>query len=217
MAEALTLPSIKRPSCVEIRVQLPSYARGEVSLAAARRIHAHLTQCAGCRAATEGRQLSQRSPSSSLVHSFLLVLETFSIASVILLFLYMGVDTQPLKAAPVSIPVRPGLIAPPNFTFTGKAGAAYYVQLHVSNVAAAEARIQQILWEIPVLKARGPYSSRYYLTATPAQLTAFLRRLAGVGDPSAIQVGRRRWWREDSREAGACSVTLDLLPGESSG
>lgn len=195
-------------SCREIRIRIAAYTQGELSLSSAQQVYAHLSQCDSCRetAGTLGSQQTQTRNLGSLT------LRAGALATVgaALFFLYYGIylpnlSTTPAVAYSHEIPVS-------NTGFAGRAGAAYYVRLHVTDRAAAEETISRILAHTPVLQAKGPYAARYWITATPEQLATLMRRLAATGDPGAVLVENRPWWFEDPSTPNACPVMLDLIP-----
>ena len=95
--------------------------------------------------------------------------------------------------------------------FAGKPGGGYYVRLHVADPPAAEGMIARILEKSQVLQAKGPYSGRYCIRATPKQITALMSHLSEAGDYETVPVTNRPWWFEDPlTDPNACSVMLDL-------
>lgn len=177
------IPSVKL-SCRQVRGQLSAYKQGGLSLPKSQQVYAHLVNCRICRSGSRPLTL----PAG--------VLATLGA----LLFVLGGM-----------YPANPPMVKATSGA-TGPTGMAYYVRLQVMDRTAAERQIGQILSEAPVLKAKGPYAGRYYMTATSEQLGILMGRLRGIGDPGSVTVGSRRWWPGDPLDPQACSVTLDLLP-----
>ena len=194
--------------CKEIRGQWVAYGQGELSLPKTQRVYTHLSRCSSCRVAIKEQQ-PQRLLATS-VGSRTLRAGVLATVGTALFFLY-GIYLPSLqRSAPSSASTHP--VSAPMSTFVGRAGAAYYVRLHVADLGTAEGAISKILMEVPGLRAQGPYTGRYCITATPKQLTALMRRLEGMGDSETASVGNRPWWFEDTSVPNVCSVMLDLLP-----
>ena len=189
-------------SCQDVRGQLASYTQGTLSLPRAQQVYSHLIRCRVCRIlADQNREFRSRS----------LTLSTGLLATIGAVLLALGGMTLP--SSPMAAPGGPSLKTTPSSInqFVSQPGAAYYVRLHVADLPAAEDALTRILTEAPVLRAKGPYAARYYLIATPEQMTALVRRLRGMGDAGAVTVGSRRIWRGDPTDPDACSAMLDLL------
>jgi len=209
-------------SCLGIQLQLPLYLQGRLNLRKSQQIYAHLNRCKICRIAADDSTsygAAEQKPVSRSV-----VLKTGAVATgAVVLFIFSGLflpgpslSSTPLpRSAPSPSPALSPSSAPsphkPTSGFLAKAGAAYYLPLHVLKISTAEEAVTRLLLESPVLKSRGPYAGRFYLTVTPAQLIALMEKLNGVGDPGIVRVGHRRPWGDDPSEPNACSVSLDLL------
>lgn len=189
--------------CRAVRRQLKSYVQGQLNLAKSQQVHAHLSRCRVCRILAE-----DHTPSSAL--EFKLPALSLSLPAGVLalvaasLFMLYGFlrPSAPMAAPPLTQPMS---------GFTAMAGAGYYLELHVTNLSAAQKALERILAESDLLKATGPFSGRLYITATPRQLSALMEKLRRLGDPGIARVGYRCQWDGHPLESNACSVTLDLL------
>ncbi len=199
--------SAAKPSCQEVGWYLASYLQGKLSLRKSQQVYAHLSRCGTCRTQAERVRTSHSSWKPGVR---LFTLPAAALASVwVAPFLFQGARPAPVSPSGM-VPASAGIAR--RERFAGQPGAGYYVRLHVPSLTAAEKAIQRILSESPVLRAKGPYAGRYYLTATPAQLNALMRRLSEVGDPGAVHVGGRRWSDDEPILPEACTAILDLLP-----
>ncbi len=209
----MTASLTRTASCHEILPQLSSYALGRLSLAETQQVYSHLLDCGTC---WESADCQLAGTFARKPKSFLLIFPAAAAAAVFLavpLFSSAHVSTPATfpAANPAPVSSTSASIQTGKAHFQPQAGSAYYIRLHVANLPAAEKTIGRILSAIPLTEIKGPYASRYYLTATPNQLAFFAHRLAEVGDPGVTRVGERRWRDEASFDQNACSATLDLV------